>query len=30
MPQAAILFGKFHVLRHLAEALDEVPKSEYR
>jgi len=29
-PQAAILFDKFHVLRHLGEALDEVRKSEYR
>ena len=28
-PQAAILFDKFHVLRHLAEALDSVRKSEY-
>ena len=28
-PQAAILFDKFHVLRHLGEALDEVRKSEY-
>ena len=29
-PQAAILFDKFHVERHLGEALDEVRKSEYR
>ena len=29
-PQAAILFDKFHVVRHLGEALDEVRKSEYR
>ena len=29
-PQAAILFDKFHILRHLGEALDEVRKSEYR
>jgi transposase len=29
-PQAAILFDKFHVLRHLAEAMDKVRKSEYR
>ena len=29
-PQAAILFDKFHVMRHLGEALDEVCKSEYR
>jgi transposase len=28
-PQAAILFDKFHVLRHLGEALDKVRKSEY-
>jgi transposase len=28
-PQAAILFDKFHVLRHLGDALDEVRKSEY-
>jgi transposase len=28
-PQAAILFDKFHVLRHLNEALDAVRKSEY-
>lgn len=28
-PQAAILFDKFHVLRHLGEALDAVRKSEY-
>jgi transposase len=28
-PQAAILFDKFHVLRHLNEALDDVRKSEY-
>lgn len=28
-PNAAILFDKFHVLRHLAEALDKVRKSEY-
>lgn len=29
-PQAAILFDKFHILRHLSDALDEVRKSEYR
>jgi transposase len=29
-PQAAILFDKFHVMRHLGEALDEVRKAEYR
>ena len=29
-PQAAILFDKFHIMRHLGEALDAVRKSEYR
>jgi len=28
-PQAAILFDKFHVIRHLNEALDKVRKTEY-
>jgi transposase len=28
-PQAAILFDKFHVLRHLGDALDKVRKIEY-
>lgn len=28
-PQAAILFDKFHVMRHLGEALDAVRKAEY-
>jgi transposase len=28
-PQAAILFDKFHVLRHLGEAVDKVRKAEY-
>lgn len=28
-PQALIIFDKFHVLRHLQEALDKVRKSEY-
>ena len=28
-PQAAILFDKFHVIRHLNDALDQVRKSEY-
>lgn len=28
-PQAAILFDKFHILRHLGNALDSVRKSEY-
>jgi transposase len=29
-PEAVILFDKFHVMKHLGEALDEVRKSEYR
>ena len=29
-PQAAILYDKFHVIRHLNDALDRVRKSEYR
>ena len=29
VPQAAVLFDKFHVLNHLGEALDKVRKSEY-
>jgi transposase len=28
-PDAAILFDKFHVMRHLGEALDKVRKTEY-
>jgi transposase len=28
-PQALIIYDKFHVLRHLQEALDQVRKSEY-
>lgn len=28
-PQSAILFDKFHILRHLGEALDKVRKAEY-
>ena len=28
-PQAAILFDKFHIMRHLGEALDRVRKAEY-
>ena len=28
-PGAAILFDKFHVLRHLSDALDQVRKREY-
>lgn len=29
VPQAAILYDKFHVMRHLGEALDNVRKAEY-
>ena len=29
-PQASILFDKFHVIRHLGDALDQVRKSEYK
>jgi len=29
-PQAAILFDKFHVLRHLGDALDAVRKAKYK
>lgn len=29
IPQAAILYDKFHVMRHLGEALDTVRKQEY-
>ena len=28
-PQAAILYDKFHVLRHLNDAMDKIRKSEY-
>jgi len=28
-PQAAILYDKFHVLKHLSDAMDKVRKSEY-
>jgi transposase len=28
-PQAAILYDKFHVMRHLSDSLDKVRKSEY-
>lgn len=28
-PQAAILYDKFHVMRHLGEALDKIRKQEY-
>lgn len=30
IPQAAILYDKFHVIRHLGNALDRVRKQEYR
>lgn len=29
-PEAAILYDKFHVMRHLGEALDQVRKMEYK
>src|SRR6516164_5135860 len=29
VPQASILFDKFHIMRHLGEALDTVRKREY-
>jgi transposase len=29
-PQARVIFDKFHIIRHLADALDEVRRSEYR
>jgi len=29
VPQAAILFDKFHIIRHLGEALDKVRKQEF-
>ena len=29
-PQATILYDKFHILRHLSEAMDKVRKREYR
>jgi transposase len=28
-PQAAILFDKFHIMKHLGEALDQIRKAEY-
>jgi len=28
-PQASILFDKFHIMKHLGEALDKIRKSEY-
>lgn len=30
VPQAAILYDKFHVMRHLGKALDTIRKQEYR
>ncbi|GMT43120.1 MAG: ISL3 family transposase [bacterium] len=30
IPQAAILYDKFHVMRHLGDALDNVRKAEYK
>jgi len=30
VPSARIVFDKFHILRHLSDALDEVRRSEYR
>jgi transposase len=29
-PQAAVLYDKFHIMRHLGDALDAVRKAEYR
>jgi len=29
-PQAAILFDKFHILKHLGDALDDIRRSEYK
>jgi transposase len=29
-PQARIVFDKFHIIRHLSDALDEVRRSEFR
>lgn len=29
-PQARVLFDKFHIMRHLGDALDEVRRNEYR
>jgi transposase len=29
-PQARVVFDKFHIMRHLSDALDEVRRSEYR
>lgn len=30
VPEASVLFDKFHILRHLGEALDKVRKQEYQ
>lgn len=30
VPEARIVFDKFHIMRHLGDALDEVRRSEYR
>jgi transposase len=30
IPQAAILYDKFHIIRHLGEALDKIRKQEYK
>jgi len=30
IPDARIIFDKFHIMRHLADALDEVRRNEYR
>jgi transposase len=29
-PQARVVFDKFHIMRHLSDALDKVRRSEYR
>lgn len=29
IPQAAILYDKFHIMRHLSRALDKIRKQEY-
>lgn len=29
-PQAQLLFDKFHILRHLADAMDQVRRAEYK
>jgi len=30
IPQTSILYDKFHILRHLSEAIDEIRRAEYR